>query len=335
MIGGDEDRHAVVRALADRCRTRLAQLEAYADHVFRERQLLLRTDGRVHYLFLTPRLQKAAASVLACAALVALVMGGRLAYQSYLVHRGEAQIAALQAENVDLATALADAAELRKTEERIAASVRSLGNTLTADVERLSAALRNAGLRASDLLPRELAAVAEATVRPAARQNAASHYASDLRQLEKAIEAWTAFRTAIDAIPLARPTDEGRLTSGFGVRQHPVTGRRSLHRGIDISSRLRTPVFSPAPGVITFIGTKGGFGKFIEVDHGRGFKTRYGHLHKILVRRGQKVDFRQKLALVGSTGRSTGPHLHYEIMFRGKHLDPEGLFAAGHSILHK
>ena len=86
---------------------------------------------------------------------------------------------------------------------------------------------------------------------------------------------------------------------------------------------------------ITFIGTKGGFGKFIEVDHGRGFKTRYGHLHKILVRRGQKVDFRQKLALVGSTGRSTGPHLHYEIMFRGKHLDPEGLFAAGHSILHK
>lgn len=329
--------HLVKRKPARRFRdewlTRQRQrLHQYSAHVFRERQLLLRTDGRVHYLYLTPRLQRIAASVIACAALVALVMGGRLIYQSYLVQRGEVQIAELQAENVEMASALASAAELRKTEERVAASVRSLGEALQADVVRLSDALRRSGLSANEILPRELTAIAQASVRPAARQDYAA-YARGLQGFENTLIAWTAFRTAIEAIPLARPLDDGRLTSGYGIRQHPVTGRRSFHRGVDIASALRNPVYAPAPGIVTFVGTKGSFGKVVEIDHGRSFKTRYGHLHKILVRRGQRINFRHKIALVGSTGRSTGPHLHYEVLFRGRQLDPEGIFEAGHNLL--
>ena len=309
-------------------------LQQGSDRIFPERQLLLRTDGRVNYLFLTPRLQKICASALACIALAALITGGRLVYQSYLVYRGEAQIADLRAENSQMATALAGAATLRQTEERIGARVRGLGETLRDDVQRLSEALRRSGLRADDILPRELAAMAQTTVRPAARQDYAA-YAINLQDFEHTLSAWTAFRTAIEAMPLANPLDDGRLTSGFGFRRHPVTGRRAFHRGIDIASVRRTPVYAPAGGVVTFVGTKGAFGKFVEVDHGRGFKTRYGHLDKILVRRGQKIDFRHKLALVGSTGRSTGPHLHYEVAFRGRRLDPEGIFEAGHNLLRR
>lgn len=315
-------------------RRQRAILRRYSDRIFRERQLLLRTDGRVHYVFLTPRLQQTVTGLLACAALVAFIMGARLIYQSFLVNRGEVQIAELQAENVEMATALASTAALRKTEERVAASVSSLGETLRGDVQRLSEALRRSHLEPSDILPRELAAIAQPSVSPAARQDYAA-YARNLGEFEQTLVAWTAFRTAIEAIPLANPLDDGRLTSPFGVRKHPVTGRRSFHRGIDIATIRRTPVYAPAPGVVTFVGTKGSFGKFVEVDHGRGFTSRYGHLDKILVRRGQKIVFRQKLALVGSTGRSTGPHLHYEVVFRGRQLDPEGIFEAGHNLLRR
>ncbi len=314
---------------------RNARLQQYLDHVFRERQLLLRTDGRVHYVFLTPKLQKVSAGIVAGIALVAFVMGLRLAYQSYLVHRGEAQIAELQAENVEMATALASAAELRKTEERVANSVRELGENLMQDVQRVTKGLEQAGVRASDLLPRELAGLISDDITPAARRTNYAEYARDLERLEDTLAAWTAFRTVVQAIPLARPVDDGRLTSPYGYRKHPVTGRRSLHRGVDISGPQRTPIFAPAPGVVTFVGTKGSFGKFIEIDHGRGFKTRYGHLHKILVRRGQRIVYRQRVAQVGSTGRSTGPHVHYEILYRGRHLNPEELFAAGHNILRR
>ena len=312
-----------------------AKLERYADQIFRERQLLLRTDGRVHYLFLTVKLQKIFASVLAVMALVALITGARLAYQSYQVHRGEQQIAELQAENVEMATALASAAALRKTEERVAASVRQLGDTLFEDVDRVASGLERAGIRASDLLPRELTNLAAPTISPAARRSDYAAYARDLERLEGTLEAWATFRTAVQSIPLARPVDDGRLTSAYGFRKHPVTGRRSLHRGVDISGPRRTPIFAPAPGVVTFVGTKGSFGKFIEIDHGRGFKTRYGHLDKILVRRGQRIGYRHRVARVGSTGRSTGPHVHYEILYRGRHINPEELFAAGHHIFRQ
>ena len=109
----------------------------------------------------------------------------------------------------------------------------------------------------------------------------------------------------------------GYLAAGFGNRLDPFTGQRDFHTGLDISTPVGTKVQAPADGVIVSCGQKGGYGNSIILDHGFGIVTRYGHLLSAAVKRGQVVDFRQDLGLVGSSGRSTGSHVHYEVLFNG------------------
>jgi len=115
---------------------------------------------------------------------------------------------------------------------------------------------------------------------------------------------------------------KGWVASKFGMRTSPFTKKREFHRGIDISAPRGTIVEAPADGVITFAGTKGSLGKAVEVNHGFGVFTSYGHNSKILVREGQRVVRGEPLSRVGSTGRSTGPHLHYEIRVAGVRVNP-------------
>jgi murein DD-endopeptidase MepM/ murein hydrolase activator NlpD len=113
------------------------------------------------------------------------------------------------------------------------------------------------------------------------------------------------------------------MTSRFGYRKSPFTGRRELHKGLDIASRKGTPILATANGVVTFAGKKGLLGLTIVIDHGHGMKTRYGHNHKLLKKRGDKVKRWEPVALMGSTGRSTGPHTHYEVHLNGIPVNPE------------
>lgn len=106
---------------------------------------------------------------------------------------------------------------------------------------------------------------------------------------------------------------KGWVTSGFGRRMSPFTGEPAMHRGIDISVPDNTPFVAPANGVVRFAGWDGGLGNTIKIDHGYGYETVYGHLNKILVRPGQRVKRGEIIGLVGSTGLSTGPHLHYQV----------------------
>ena len=122
--------------------------------------------------------------------------------------------------------------------------------------------------------------------------------------------------------PSIRPT-EGWITSKFGHRKSPFTGQREFHRGLDIATRKKSPVFATANGVITFVGTKGLLGRVIIIDHGYGIITRYGHLYKALKKKGEKVRRGEKIGLVGSTGRTTGPHVHYEVRLNGIPVNPE------------
>jgi len=115
---------------------------------------------------------------------------------------------------------------------------------------------------------------------------------------------------------------EGWISSGFGYRRDPFTGRKRFHPGIDISNRIGTPVVAPADGIVIFTGRKGGYGKCIIISHGYGITTRYGHLHKIFVKVGQKVQRGDIIGEIGSTGRSTGPHLHYEVRLYNKPVNP-------------
>ncbi len=114
----------------------------------------------------------------------------------------------------------------------------------------------------------------------------------------------------------------GRITTRFGYRTHPITKKRDFHRGLDIANDKGTPIYAAADGVIKSAARKRLIGKMIEVDHGYGYKTVYGHLDEYLVKPGDKVKKGQIIGLMGNTGRSTGPHLHYEIIYYGKARNP-------------
>ena len=128
-------------------------------------------------------------------------------------------------------------------------------------------------------------------------------------------------KSLLASTPSIRPTS-GWISSGFGYRKSPFTSRREFHQGMDIATRMGTPVVAPADGTITFVGRKGGLGRAVVVDHGHGFVTRYGHLKKCLVKRGACIKRGDKIALVGNSGRTTAPHLHYEVRLNGLPVNP-------------
>ncbi len=131
-------------------------------------------------------------------------------------------------------------------------------------------------------------------------------------------------------IPSVIPIHEGRLTDDFGYRRDPFTKRMAFHHGADFSAPRGTPVFATADGVVKRVYKAPGYGNMVEVDHGMGYSTVYGHLKKATVRRGQQVKRGEQVAEVGNTGRSTAPHLHYEVRIEGTAVDPLDYFYEGY-----
>jgi murein DD-endopeptidase MepM/ murein hydrolase activator NlpD len=167
--------------------------------------------------------------------------------------------------------------------------------------------------------PRALAAILDVDPAFAQRIQSAAADLSDAQTLTEAAER----------LPLARPTQATAQTSGFGVRVDPFTHRSAFHPGLDFAGARMTPVHATAPGRVTFTGVRTGYGNTVEVDHGGGFKTRYAHLASIGVRPGQSVAAGARLGGMGSTGRSTGTHLHYEVWVNGRVQNPERFVRAG------
>ena len=154
-------------------------------------------------------------------------------------------------------------------------------------------------------------------------------FASSVLELELHLARWEGLQQIMQTLPLAPPADNFYRSSGFGKRKDPFTKRWAMHYGLDFAGPFKTIVHATAAGVITYAGRKGPYGRFVEIDHGLGVKTRYAHLHKILVKKGGKVKFRQKIGMMGSTGRSTGSHVHYEVLFNGRSQDPDKFLKAG------
>jgi murein DD-endopeptidase MepM/ murein hydrolase activator NlpD len=126
--------------------------------------------------------------------------------------------------------------------------------------------------------------------------------------------------------PAIRPVSRGVkswVTSNFGYRKSPFTGQREFHKALDIAARQGTPILATADGIVTFSGNKGLLGQTIVIDHGHGMVTTYGHISKLLKKRGEKVSRWETIALMGNTGRSTGPHVHYEVRLNGMPVNPE------------
>jgi murein DD-endopeptidase MepM/ murein hydrolase activator NlpD len=137
----------------------------------------------------------------------------------------------------------------------------------------------------------------------------------------------------LHTLPLGAPVASPyRESSGYGYRSDPFTRKAAFHEGADLAAHRGAPIVATAPGTVFFAGVKGSFGRVVEIDHGAGFRTRYGHLNTINVKTGQKVAIGQKVGTMGSTGRSTGPHLHYEVYYRGKSYDPIKFLRAGKHV---
>ncbi len=141
------------------------------------------------------------------------------------------------------------------------------------------------------------------------------------QKLADGLERWNGLRRLNEILPLGKPVNS-RITSNYGTRKDPFTGKPKKHRGIDFAGKIGTELMAVAPGRVVSAGERVGYGTTVEIDHGLGFTTLYAHLSQILVSRGDWVRPGTVIGLAGSSGRSTGPHLHYEIRYKGAPFDP-------------
>lgn len=125
-----------------------------------------------------------------------------------------------------------------------------------------------------------------------------------------------------EVFPIGRPIRKGWISSYYGMRADPFTGMQARHKGVDFAGKHGADVIASAAGVVTWADSRYGYGKLVEINHGNGYVTRYGHSSKILVNVGDEVEKGQTIALMGSSGRSTGPHVHYEVLKNGRIVDP-------------
>ncbi len=151
-------------------------------------------------------------------------------------------------------------------------------------------------------------------------------------RVQDKLQTLAALSDTLSLLPVTRPVDAYRITSGFGPRPDPFSGRLGMHFGLDIAGLKGTPVVATADGVITKSGFGSGYGNMVKIDHGNGFETIFGHLNSRKVKRGQKVERGDVIGTLGNTGRSTAPHLHYEIKHDGKAVSPMKFFEAGRYV---
>lgn len=205
-------------------------------------------------------------------------------------------------------------------------------------IASMESLIEMAGLNVEDLMAGDEELVAgqggpfialKADTRPGGRLK------SKLQILENRLAYTDSLQKVIKKMPFAPPLLGYYMTSKFGKRRDPVNRRWSMHYGLDFGSSPRASILATAAGTVTHAGWKGNYGKLVEIDHGAGIKTRYAHMSKVTVTKGQKVKFGQRIGRIGSTGRSTGNHLHYEIMFHDKGIDPMKFIKAGRNVFQE
>ncbi len=148
----------------------------------------------------------------------------------------------------------------------------------------------------------------------------------ELQTQEEALAALEQYLLTADSIaasiPTGKPVEDGWVSSFYGYRIDPFNGKKTFHEGLDIAGKSGSDVLAVADGIVSWVGERGGYGGLVEVDHGNGYVTRYAHNKTIKVKKGDRVNKGETLALMGSTGRSTGPHVHFEVLRDGQHVNP-------------
>lgn len=343
----------------------LKTIRLHVNQLFPERQLLYRSQGRVRYISLSRNVQ-----IGMC--LLVLVMIGwagaswvmmqpyTAAIASYraALSGKESQLAQLSAErdsartvaqnlnsevntlHLQLSGALNQVAQIKDAQITLMAQIqeRTKGNA-----DRLEQAIKLTGLKLNTLGGKTNTGVGGPFVAAGAPTAQTRNPFTDMHdmfensvaELEIQMNRWASLEDVFEHLPVVAPLNTGHLSSRFGKRHDPFTNRWAMHSGLDLSAPFNTPVYSTAPGKVAFADRDGPYGYMVEIDHGLGLTTRHGHLNKLLVKPGEQVDLHQKIGLVGSSGRSTGPHLHYEILFQGEPHDPAHFLEAGKYVFQK
>jgi murein DD-endopeptidase MepM/ murein hydrolase activator NlpD len=235
-----------------------------------------------------------------------------------VIKQADAQSARIVRLELGESTLLAEATQdVNKETVRLARALKATGintNTLTSRI--------SAGRTGASQLPPELTAeVTDDT------------FGAGVAEAATAMGKLRDVVNSLNAVPLISPTELGNVSSGFGSRIDPFNEQTAFHSGIDFSGPKGSDVRATAPGVVVFAGARGDYGNTVEVDHGYGIRTRYGHLSKIVAQLGSPVDKGTVIGRLGSTGRSTGPHVHYEVWYDDAVRDPGRFIKAGHDVL--
>lgn len=224
---------------------------------------------------------------------------------------------------------------LAEVEARQLAFVENMTRFADWRAARAEQALRELNLDPNAMARATAAEVQAAMGGPLLRLSSSSDGALDPRfeRLGQSLTRMSALVRALEGLPQITPAQNERITSHFGYRRDPFTGGGAMHNGIDFKGPYGSPIFATALGEVTFAGWKGGYGRTVEITHANGIMTRYAHLARIDVRVGQSIDAGETLGGLGSSGRSTGPHLHFEVRVNGRAVNPRPFLETAPDVL--
>ncbi|MEN7537433.1 M23 family metallopeptidase [Aurantiacibacter flavus] len=226
-----------------------------------------------------------------------------------------------------------EAVGLAQLEARQLAFVERLTRFADRRSRRAEEALRTLGLDPAAILAQDRVA----TGGPLELVSTESDGSLDPRfeRLGLSIARMSALERGLDGVPQVMPAAAGSISSGFGLRRDPFKGSAAMHSGLDFRAPYGSPIHAAAEGEVTFVGFKGGYGRTVEVSHGSGMVTRYAHMSRSAAQVGQKVDAGAVIGAIGSSGRSTGPHLHFEVRINGRAVNPRPFLETAPHVLEE
>ena len=229
--------------------------------------------------------------------------------------------------------AIPEAAGLARIEARQLAFVERLTRYADRRASRTEQAIRSLGLDPRAVMVRDEAAMGG----PLQMLRSDSNGSLDPRfeRLALSLSRMSALERGLDEIPQVMPADMRNISSGFGYRRDPFTGRAAMHAGLDFRGPIGAPIHAAADGRVSFVGNKAGYGKVVEITHGNGMMTRYAHMSRWDARAGQQVTAGDVIGRIGNTGRSTGPHLHFEVHINGRPVNPRPFLESASNVLEE
>jgi murein DD-endopeptidase MepM/ murein hydrolase activator NlpD len=232
-----------------------------------------------------------------------------------------------------ISAVMPEAAALARLEARQLAYTERLTRYADRRAERAARALRELGLNPGTML----ASARTAQGGPFVKLSTARDGSLDPRfeRLALSLARMDALEDGLNGVPQYMPADLSMISSGFGYRRDPINGQASMHPGLDFRGPIGSPIFAAADGKVTFVGTRSGYGNVVEISHGNGMLTRYAHMSRQKATVGQTVEAGDVIGLIGSTGRSTGPHLHFEVRINDRAVNPRPFLESAPHVLEE